>query len=476
MNTVSKVAPGKVFLVGAGPGSPELLTWRALKLIEHCDVVCYDLLVSPAILSLIPSDKTLLPVGYRGYCSGSIEYGMHPDVVEQALLGKQVLRLKSGDPFIFGRGTEECRSLTHYGVEYEIVPGITSALGAAASAGFPLTSNGIASDVTFASGHLLSSTISNWASMGSSSGTLVLYMAAKKLAHHAAHLIERGRSADTPVALISSATRHNQQMRVTTLGSIDQVMDDAMHHDGSPVLVIMGQVVSLADELNWRNCLPLTGQVIMLDRSQEEAGDSLRMAGAEVVFAPEVQYEYGIDPAEWPAVLAARSLWLSDIHSAKGLFASAKIAGLDTRLWSWQLSGPQVVVQYFAELGMFITLAATPQPGEMELTAADDAVSHVRPHSVNAQSCISAYRQQMMLPNYLLGKINTYWVEERAAVALMHFNQQALKSDYYLTSQADIAEVLQQLGKPVQLLTSTDEGELIMQLSSTSTIRDLHVA
>ncbi|PSW05972.1 uroporphyrinogen-III C-methyltransferase [Photobacterium lipolyticum] len=291
------MSEGKVFLVGAGPGDPDLLTRRAFNLMHSCDVVCYDKLVSPAILACVPDHVQLYEVGYRGYRHCHIDYGMHPDVINFALQGKQVLRLKAGDPCIFGRTTEECRNLNEHGIDYEIVPGITAALGAAAYSGFPLTSAGIASDVTFASGHQSSKALSSWAALGQSSGTLVIYMGAKKLAQHAQKLIEQGRCPTTPVAHISSATCASHTVTKGTLATIGELVLALDNHD--PALVVMGGVVAQADELGWRHLLPLSGERALLCGPSFHMNDShsaqLKSAGAEVFEAPSCQLESYVD-------------------------------------------------------------------------------------------------------------------------------------------------------------------------------------
>ncbi|MDV7103704.1 uroporphyrinogen-III C-methyltransferase [Vibrio sp. TH_r3] len=271
---------GKVYLIGAGPGDPGLLTCRAQQLLTECDVVCYDKLVAPAILAMIPNHVQLHQMGYRGYQGGHIEYDMHPDVIKYALAGKSVARLKSGDPCIFGRTTEECRDLKAHNIPYEIVPGITAALGAAAYSGFPLTSGGIASSVTFVSGHQHSKTIASWGELGRSGGTLVLYMGAKKLAQHATNLIENGRDPNTPIALISNATRAEHSCVIGTLATISQKI--ATNQLTGPALTIIGEVVSQSSELDWRSLLPLSGRSFMLC-GQYPNVDFLKQNGAQMI-------------------------------------------------------------------------------------------------------------------------------------------------------------------------------------------------
>lgn len=328
---------GKVYLVGAGPGDPNLLTLRAVTLLKNCDVVCYDELISAAILSMVPVGVELLLTGYRGYCGNHIGYGMHPLVIEQALQGKNVVRLKAGDPFVFGRATEECLDLRNNGIDYEVVPGITAALGAAAYAGFPLTSAGIASDVTFASGHQSSKTMSSWAALGSSTGTLVLYMGAKKLVQHARTLIASGRDPGTPVAHISSATGARQVVTTGTLDTIGRKVLALDCHD--PALVIMGGVVELAGQIGWREKLPESGQqILILGGDEAEALIApLLEAGAEVVRPPLVETHYFIAPEDWRRLCEAEQVAFLDASSVESWRRHLQNIRFDLRSAHWKI-------------------------------------------------------------------------------------------------------------------------------------------
>ena len=283
---------GKVYLIGAGPGDPALLTCRAKQLLSECDVVCYDKLVSAAILASVPDHVELHKVGYRGYQGCHIDYGMHPDVMEFALAGKSVARLKAGDPCIFGRTTEECRDLIANDVPYEIVPGITAALGAAAYSGFPLTSGGVASSVTFVSGHQHSKTIASWGELGRSGGTLVLYMGAKKLAEHAKNLIANGRNSETPVAFISSATSADHHCITGTLANISERVD--MLEQTGPALVVVGEVVAQSKELDWRKSLPLAGSRFLVCGSHNGLSH-ITNSGGEVINVAKLPTESFVD-------------------------------------------------------------------------------------------------------------------------------------------------------------------------------------
>jgi uroporphyrin-III C-methyltransferase len=228
---------GSVHLVGAGPGDPDLLTVRALRLLERAEVVAYDELVSPAILALAAPDAELLPVGRRRG-QGTVPYRVHPLVIDRALAGLRVVRLKTGDPFVFGRGGEELEELAEHGIHAEVVPGITAALGAAAATGIPLTHRGVASAVTFVTGH---DGVAAVASLPSSC-TLVLYMAAHGLARCVDDLVAAGRSPHTPAAIIAAATTPSQRVIAGTLGDLA----DRGHEVGAdPALVVVGDVVAL---------------------------------------------------------------------------------------------------------------------------------------------------------------------------------------------------------------------------------------
>ncbi|MGF1715388.1 uroporphyrinogen-III C-methyltransferase [Photobacterium chitinilyticum] len=353
------MSKGKVFLVGAGPGDPDLLTRRAFGLMHHCDVVCYDKLVSPAILSCIPDHVQLFEVGYRGYRHCHIDYGMHPDVIQFALEGKQVLRLKAGDPCIFGRITEECRTLKEHGIDYEIVPGITAALGAAAYSGFPLTSAGIASDVTFASGHQGSASLSSWAALGQSSGTLVLYMGAKKLAQHAERLIEQGRCPTTPVAHISSATCASH---IVTKGSLATIGEQVLALDNhEPALVVMGDVVTQADELEWRHLLPLSGGRVLLCGHYSNA-DLLKSSGAEIFNAPSPQLDSFVDLSLLSELCQFSALLFADAAAVKLWWQGLIDNQWDVRRFSMPISAENTeAAQALKQVG--IVADVTPEAG-----------------------------------------------------------------------------------------------------------------
>ncbi|AZG73315.1 uroporphyrinogen-III C-methyltransferase [Shewanella livingstonensis] len=433
--------PGKVFLAGAGPGDPGLLTQKTVELMSHCDVVCYDLLIDQAVLSMIPADKTMLPVGYRGYCGATIEYGMHPLVIEQALAGKSVLRLKAGDPFIFGRATEECRSLQHHGIEYEVIPGISSALGAAAYAGFPLTSNGMASDVTFASGHKVSPTIKSWALAGDAAGTLILYMGAKKLKKHTEELMLLGKLPSTPVAVIAAATSFKQR---TLISTIDQIGDQIIEFDnGDPMLVALGEVVSLANELNWRDVLPLSQQQVLTCSNDQESRNKLKLLGATIVDAPKIEVNYQFDSEDWLTITTNKHLWLDSQEAAKSLIECSRKHRLDIRDWHWNISGSQDAADYLQHFGIFITIN-------------DKPVDHVCIVASTKSHGICGRQVRLIQPNYQLSPSSFALTNEIVAVEFLINNNLLLDDAVVFTRNVEVVEFLSDTDVKSYLITKND--------------------
>ncbi|OTG68352.1 uroporphyrinogen-III C-methyltransferase [Acinetobacter sp. ANC 4470] len=246
-----KAPKGEVYLVGAGPGDPELLTLKALRLMQQADVIIYDRLVSPAILELCRRDAEKIYVGKARSNHSVPQDGINALLVEYAAQGKRVCRLKGGDPFIFGRGGEEIQELFAAGVAFQVVPGITAASGCSAYAGIPLTHRDYAQSVRFLTGHLKEGSPElPWKELVYENQTLVLYMGLVGLERICAQLIAHGQRPNMPVALISKGTTPEQKVVVGTLADIASKVSE--HQIQAPTLTIIGEVVSLREQLQWQ--------------------------------------------------------------------------------------------------------------------------------------------------------------------------------------------------------------------------------
>ena len=241
---------GAVYLVGAGPGDPELLTLKAYRLMQEVDVLVYDRLVSREILALVPPHVRRISVGKKVGHHCVPQHEINQLIVDLARSGQRVLRLKGGDPYIFGRGGEEAEALVDAGVCYEVVPGITSAVGASSYAGIPLTHRDYAQSVTFATGHLKEDGLDlDWPALARTHSTLVVYMGIGSLAVIAAQLMAHGRSGDTPVAVVRRATHSDQEVLVATLATV--VAEVERRAIRAPAAIIIGEVVALYDRLRY---------------------------------------------------------------------------------------------------------------------------------------------------------------------------------------------------------------------------------
>ncbi|EGQ9319359.1 uroporphyrinogen-III C-methyltransferase [Vibrio cholerae] len=244
----SQLQAGEVALVGAGPGDPELLTVKALSYLQQADVVLYDYLVSDEIMALIPSETILVCVGKRAGHHSVPQEKTNQLLVDFARQGYRVVRIKGGDPFMFGRGGEELEVLFEAGVKFQVVPGITAAAGATAYAGIPLTHRDYAQSALFVTGHLKAQAEDlDWSTLARGKQTLVIYMGLSNAAAIAEQLQLHGRQASTPVAIIERGTQVNQQVLIGTLQTLPSLASQAQ----SPALIVVGEVVALAAKLHW---------------------------------------------------------------------------------------------------------------------------------------------------------------------------------------------------------------------------------
>jgi len=241
---------GEVYLVGAGPGDPDLLTFRALRLMQQADVVVYDRLVSKEILALVRRDSELIYVGKQRDNHSLPQESINALLARLAKSGKRVVRLKGGDPFIFGRGAEEIETLVEENINFQVVPGITAASGCATYAGIPLTHRDHAQSCTFVTGHLKDNSVNlNWEQLAAPNQTIVIYMGLVGLKTICESLIQHGAPADLPIALIQQGTTHTQRVITATLSSIVKKIE----HENiqPPTLFIIGSVVTLHNSLKW---------------------------------------------------------------------------------------------------------------------------------------------------------------------------------------------------------------------------------
>ncbi|MBA8882340.1 siroheme synthase CysG [Dokdonella fugitiva] len=249
---------GSVVLVGAGPGDPGLLTLKALRALNEADVILHDRLVGPGVLALARRDATLIEVGKTGGARSTAQERIHALLLEHARAGRRVVRLKGGDPFVFGRGGEELEFLRANGVAYEVVPGITAALACAAYAGVPLTHRDHAQSVHFVTAHCRDSLDTlDWHALAQERQTLAVYMGVAGLETLRERLLAHGRAAATPFALVENGSRESQRVVLGTLGQLPDVANT--HKVCTPALLILGEVAALAGALHWYGAPPLGG-------------------------------------------------------------------------------------------------------------------------------------------------------------------------------------------------------------------------
>jgi uroporphyrin-III C-methyltransferase len=240
---------GKVFLVGAGPGDPELLTVKAYRILKSADVVLYDSLISDDVLSIIPTQAERIYVGKRANQASISQQKINLLLVEKASQGDKVIRLKGGDPFIFGRGAEELQALVAWSIPFEVVPGITAATGCAAYAGIPLTHRDYAQSVRFVTGRQKGASRDQWKELSRANQTIVFYMGIYSHQEISSSLISNGLSQNTPVAVVENGTQANQRVFIGIISQLKFLVEK--NKIKTPGLIIVGRVVLLANKLGW---------------------------------------------------------------------------------------------------------------------------------------------------------------------------------------------------------------------------------
>lgn len=290
------IAPGKVYLVGAGPGDPGLVTVTGLERIRGAGVIVYDRLVSERLLEHARPDAELIYVGkVPGAEDGHDQESINRTLIEQARQGRNVVRLKGGDPFVFGRGGEEAEALRAAGIPFEVVPGVTSAVAVPAYAGIPVTHRGVASSFAVITGHEepgKAETAIDWAHLATATDTLVFLMGVRNLPEIVARLTEHGRLPQTPVAVIQRGTTPEQRTVTGTLADIVARVEDAGLRP--PAITVVGEVVRLRETLSWFENRPLFGKRVLITRTRRQAGNLARLLtdeGAIPVELPSIEIE-----------------------------------------------------------------------------------------------------------------------------------------------------------------------------------------
>jgi uroporphyrinogen III methyltransferase/synthase len=369
---------GRVSLVGAGPGDPGLLTARALELIAQADVILYDRLIPVSALDGARADAELVYVGKQGDGASVPQEQTEALIVERARAGARVVRLKGGDPFVFGRGGEEAQALRAAGIPFEVVPGVTAGVAVPAYAGIPVTHRGLATAVTFVTGRTGDDSELDWAALAAFPGTLVFYMGVARLAQIAGSLIDAGRRPSEPAAVIQDGTLPTQR---TVLGTLDTIAERvAQERVAAPSITIVGAVASLAEQLAWVPIHPLAGRTVAVTRARAQASGlarALHELGARVVQAPVIRTRRlpgpPLDPAPYDLVC------VTSANAVTALFERLAAGGRDARA----LAGARVAsigvatTRALAEHGIAADVTAERAVGEGLIEALGDAhVSH----------------------------------------------------------------------------------------------------
>ena len=330
---------GYVYLIGAGPGDPGLITVKGRDCLARAQVVLYDYLANDELLRIAPQDAELIYAGKVGGEHNQAQGQINDLLVEKALAGKVVARLKGGDSFIFGRGGEECEALAAAGVPFEVVPGITAGVGATSYAGIPLTHRGVTTSVAFVTGHEKHGKFSSevdWEGLSLGSGTVVFYMGIRNLPQIAGNLISNGRAPETPVALIRWGTRPEQEVLTGTLADIAEKAQATGFK--APAITVVGEVVNLRQQLRWFDNRPLFGRSVLVTRGADQAGEftsKLERLGARAYACPTIEIEAPDSYADLDEAIGGLDSfhWIvfTSYNAVKYFFGRLGELGLDTR-------------------------------------------------------------------------------------------------------------------------------------------------
>jgi uroporphyrinogen III methyltransferase/synthase len=339
MPNIKSSKKGYVYLIGAGPGDPGLITVKGRECIARADVILYDHLANEELLSFASPEAELIYAGKVGGAHNREQGQINDLLIEKALAGKVVARLKGGDPFVFGRGGEECEALVNAGIPFEVVPGVTAGIGAPSYAGIPLTHRDITTSVAFVTGHEhpgKESSEIDWERLSLGSGTVVFYMGMKNLPQIAQNLMSHGRAPETPVALIRWGTRPEQEVLTGTLADIAEKALKASFRP--PVITVVGEVVRLREKLRWFDNRQLSGRGILVTRAAEQAGEFSGMLaglGARVFECPTISILPPGDHTELDKAIASLGSfhWLifTSVNAVNYFFARLAFLGLDAR-------------------------------------------------------------------------------------------------------------------------------------------------
>ncbi|MBN1435994.1 MAG: uroporphyrinogen-III C-methyltransferase [Sedimentisphaerales bacterium] len=447
--------PAKVYLVGAGPGDPDLITLRARDLIAQADVIIYDHLIAPSLLQYAQPDAELIYVGKQ-----AAHHSLPQDQINQLLIDKAqqfpiVVRLKGGDPFVFGRGGEEALALAAANIPFEIVPGITAAIAAAAYAGIPVTHRDFASQFTLITGHQKKGSdpfSADWATLARTPGTLAFYMAVKNLPNICAQLRTHGMAPDTPAAIIQSGTTPDQRTIVANITDLPDLA--AQQNIQPPAMLIIGPVVQLHSQLAWFQKLPLFGQHIVVTRARHQISSmahQLRRLGVAVIEFPTIKITPPADPI--PLTAAINHLhqydWLifTSVNGVDAFFNQLRATNLDAR--------------HLAPVKICVIGPATAQRLQ-DFHITPDLI----PQHFIAESIVEALEQTISIPN-------TRILLVRADIARPDLSQMLQARQALVTDVPAYSTVIDSSSSIDQLISALQQDQIDwITFTSSSTVRN----